>query len=418
MEYLYEGKDVRVVFYSSNASAAIITFAAWDSKKDPIKSGKFTGFADNIISSLGYNHVSIQTNKNNWYQTEEIEKAIKIINQTLLKCNVIVTYGSSMGGYACINFSKDLKADFFIAISPQYTINAADMSFEDVRWRYEASVLKFCQDRISSGYNYDSFRLVIYDDCTIDAFHAKCIEDKTRAKLVPLTYSGHPSGGMVNRLYGLKRLIIEVAEKNFEPELFVESMSGKHRSTTEYLYFNMNVDGNKSKLLKRILAPSTDIKEKVWLMGVVAKNIDSDIAYALLRETYLQEPSAGRFHEKVIIYRIQLLSALGLSFRALLEIFNLDNPRKQLFLQVFRSFRNSTDLVEAIRKLHFSPDLLRDVALLSEKKDIHMSLLLMELAHERRPKGAFIIKKIEQYRSQYSMTMNTKGSLKDSAVNV
>ena len=50
----------------------------------------------------------------------------------------VMTYGSSMGGYAALRFARALRADAILALSPQYSIDPAVVPWED-RWRQDGA---------------------------------------------------------------------------------------------------------------------------------------------------------------------------------------------------------------------------------------------------------------------------------------
>ncbi|MDP2193119.1 MAG: hypothetical protein Q8K36_01125, partial [Alphaproteobacteria bacterium] len=63
-----------------------------------------------------------------WYQTEEMNSLIDIINNIVLSLGYteIINYGSSMGGFAALAFSKNLSAQKVIAFNPQIDLTKSN----------------------------------------------------------------------------------------------------------------------------------------------------------------------------------------------------------------------------------------------------------------------------------------------------
>ena len=79
MHIIYQGEQIRVRSFKVDSSDVIVTFGPWRQSNSLESKGVWSSFGVSAVSKLGVNHISVETNRNNWYQTEEIEFAIKAI---------------------------------------------------------------------------------------------------------------------------------------------------------------------------------------------------------------------------------------------------------------------------------------------------------------------------------------------------
>jgi hypothetical protein len=172
------------------------------------------GFGGDFLLKEGFDVIAIKSSNDAWYSeldlelTTEIEKSI-IKNKE--KYSRVIAYGSSMGGYGAIKFSKIFQVDDVIAISPQSNIWLRD----ETRWvdskskLEETSQLKKCD--FSATVNYQ----VIYDPRhRLDAKQVDNLRDvalDSKLTLLKLPYSGHPSGFFLSEVNLLKSWIWQIA---------------------------------------------------------------------------------------------------------------------------------------------------------------------------------------------------------------
>lgn len=74
------------------------------------------------INKKGLNHIVIQTNSNCWYQDESIYEICEAVKK-IKYGGIYIAYGSSMGGYAAVDLSRLIDADFVVAFSPQASVD-------------------------------------------------------------------------------------------------------------------------------------------------------------------------------------------------------------------------------------------------------------------------------------------------------
>lgn len=154
------------------------------------------GYGGELLLRNGFDVVAFKSAKNLWYQNlsaetlAAVEQFIAARQTSYVKR---VGYGSSMGGYAAIQFAKSLKLDIVLALSPQFEI---DKSY-DQRWQSAASLIEF-QHRIdASTISANCKYFVAYDPGTVDVKHIEKLRELIDAQVlveIPTPFSGHPVG--------------------------------------------------------------------------------------------------------------------------------------------------------------------------------------------------------------------------------
>lgn len=216
---IFSGDDLALDVYEGGHSVSIVTFESRDQHLADDSSSAFgPGFGRGRFGPLGMNEYLVRRNRNHWYQTPEIERVIELIVESA-EGTRIITYGSSMGAFAAVNFAHALRADRFIAVSPLFDVEPGN-ELRERRWEADWSHTRFDHNLIKTGIGRDSKGYVFYCASTADERHAERIAANTAATLVPLDYGGHPVGFYLNRTYKIKRLISEIAAEEFDEPAF------------------------------------------------------------------------------------------------------------------------------------------------------------------------------------------------------
>lgn len=154
------------------------------------------GYGGELLLRNGFDVIAFKSTKNLWYQnlsTETLAAVEQFIAAHETSYVKRVGYGSSMGGYAAIQFAKNLRLDIVLALSPQFEI---DKSY-DQRWQSAASLIEF-QHRIdASAIAADCKYFVAYDPGTVDVRHIEKLRELIDAQAlveIPTPFSGHPVG--------------------------------------------------------------------------------------------------------------------------------------------------------------------------------------------------------------------------------
>lgn len=135
IEYL--GRDVVVLYnHASKSKCLYVTFDHMRPERTHVRP-----LAHWILEKLGFSQIHIFATRNHWFQTEEMDDALSVIRGHAAGYERRVAWGSSMGGFAAIQFADRLAADAVLACAPQISINPAAVPW-DLRFRAAAREIK------------------------------------------------------------------------------------------------------------------------------------------------------------------------------------------------------------------------------------------------------------------------------------
>lgn len=168
-----------------------------------------TGFGEEFFLAHGIGAIHVLTRTNRWYQYREMPAALRAIRAALGTAQRVLTYGSSMGGYAAIRFAGALGADAVLALSPQYSIDRRRVPFER-RWLEEQRRIGRTRERAIES----NARVVIAYDPRFaqDRRHIDLIAAEAPVVRLPLPFGGHPVGGFLVELGLLQPLVLDLLE--------------------------------------------------------------------------------------------------------------------------------------------------------------------------------------------------------------
>jgi len=125
--------------------------------------------------------------------------ALAVIAEFAADWGTIVTYGSSMGGYAALRYAAALNATRAIAISPQYSIDPEKAPWED-RFRDEARAIDFTRETLMA-IGTDCHAIAVFDPINpCDARHVGRIRQDIALDEVKFPISGHPTMDYLKRI--------------------------------------------------------------------------------------------------------------------------------------------------------------------------------------------------------------------------
>jgi len=252
----------RVEYFCNNQKrndAVAFTFTPWGNRT--LEGNMFGG---EVLLQSGFDVIAFKISNDDWFQSIpsrvfEIINSVTTYNQYKMK----VGYGSSMGAYASIAFSKLLDLDKAVVISPQFSIGEPF----DERWISDSKrinvVYRISEDEISQNCKFE----ILYDDKDLDRLHVeklvKVIPEEN-VELYKLPYSGHPA---TNYLHEIKQTY----------EIIKDCRSGSVNR------FNLRADRSRSHTYLSNLSAALNSSRK-FKMSLSA--IDSAIALNSSRAPY------------------------------------------------------------------------------------------------------------------------------------
>lgn len=195
----FESKQYRVVVSIANFldPTCVVCFHNWDRPQGK----RIIPFAQGFLENNKINGIYVLPDTNDWFTGSEINDILDQIKGVISKFSNIVTYGSSMGGYAAIRYANALHAKRAIAVSPQYSINKEIVPHEN-RWEDERDLVNFKFENNNFTLTNSSEYYILIDtikyDFAYDFPHAKLYENHGQIKIVPFPFSGHPSHLFLN----------------------------------------------------------------------------------------------------------------------------------------------------------------------------------------------------------------------------
>jgi tetratricopeptide (TPR) repeat protein len=236
---IFRSDDLAIDFFSLGDSphkSIAFTFTAFTpSTKGDKDTLVGVGFGGELLLRNGFDVVAFKSAKNLWYQNilaETIKQIESFISASSISYIKRVSYGSSMGGYAAIQFSRALKIDIVLALSPQFEI---DQPY-DQRWQSLAQQIEF-QYRIDANAISDSCKyFVAYDPKNEDVLHVQKLSaliDKHRLIEIRTPYSGHPSTTYLFETGLIQNIALSVLQHTTFDHLSI--LSNRKNSKT-YLY--------------------------------------------------------------------------------------------------------------------------------------------------------------------------------------
>lgn len=191
------------------SSVVIVTFTYFNDQ------AHVGGFGESLFAKQGISCLHFISKWNHWWQTSEMEEALKIISESkFLNDKHTIGYGSSMGGYGAIRFSPELRLNQVLAISPQYSIDPAKVPFED-RWNAYLPKISFIYDNMNVHNKTETY--ILYDPFDGDKRHAELYVTLPYVSLVAIPFGGHPVSHFLNEIGLLQPIILSLANGSAKP---------------------------------------------------------------------------------------------------------------------------------------------------------------------------------------------------------
>lgn len=209
-DVVFRGPEFSIVRVPGAGDGAV--FVTFDSFGDPLPPDR-AGFGEAFLARHGFEAYHVLHTSNAWYQYPQMRAALEDLRARLGPDRPVITYGSSMGGYAAFRFSGVLQAARVIAFSPQYSIDPARVPWEH-RWRKLAAGLPMLWDDLPVHPGAELF--VFYDPTSADRRHGRLMSREMRAHHVRLPHSGHPCIALLQELKLLGPTIRAIAAGAFD----------------------------------------------------------------------------------------------------------------------------------------------------------------------------------------------------------
>jgi hypothetical protein len=326
---LVEGADLRVTISDVGArDILVVTFTGRD-HKPPAAAGAGQGF----FEKSGLSALHFISKANHWWQTPEFVPALKLARLYALQQGFkeIVTYGSSMGGYAALLATGALKADRAVVSVPQFSVDPAKVPWED-RWIKDQRRITYLNDDMPAMIGETD--VIVFSDPLYepDQQHVDLIAACRPVKQIRVAFAEHDVSRILAETDLLSSTTLAAIRGTIDPHAFVRSMRAA-RKTSPLLYGGASRLADRrgkraagrtlgeramrmmASLPKEQLRPEHERLVQNWV-GILVDAGDHTGALAALKTW----ASLGQREDFILRrYRARSLEALGHGARALAE---------------------------------------------------------------------------------------------------
>ncbi|QRM54084.1 hypothetical protein [Sinorhizobium sp. BG8] len=207
VKVLASAQDHRITLYSQRAGSGVVvvTFGTISSSLNT------EPFGFPFLIEQGYDHIHVAQSKYTLYQSLSLEEFQKIV-AVHCKGKKVVSYGSSLGGYAALYFGGCLDAKI-IAASP---VNFVDKVILVKRW----ALVPMRHSLISENPTSSKAPVIFYDplDDERDRVYLakRVLPAYPNAKVIPIPGGGHATFNELQKRGILKSTILSIVEGNFD----------------------------------------------------------------------------------------------------------------------------------------------------------------------------------------------------------
>ncbi|WP_271084245.1 tetratricopeptide repeat protein [Brevundimonas sp. NIBR11] len=148
------------------------------------------GFGEAYFQAQGVSAIHVMGRGDDWYQYADMEAALATVRAATAGATRVLTYGSSMGGYAALRFADAVGATDALALSPQYSIDPK-VAVHERRWSQDFHRIRW-RPELSGPISTSARAVVIYDPTSPDRWHGERIAQDIAIDAIRLPYTAHP----------------------------------------------------------------------------------------------------------------------------------------------------------------------------------------------------------------------------------
>ncbi|UVO50767.1 alpha/beta hydrolase [Sphingomonas sp. SUN019] len=283
-EELYRSDDLLVRRVGSAGGTIVVTFASFTNTPDLDR----PGFGEEFLEREGIDAIHVVNRLNRWYQHRDIPDMLAAIAAVTRDYDRVITYGSSMGGYAALRFARSLGADTAIALSPQHSVDPRVVPWE-TRWQPDIAQIEFDEIPFAPAPR----QYVFYDPHDIpDDRHVALIAAAGPVARIPLPHAGHPVGALLTETGALQWALRAIAAGTFDPaEVRSKVRAGRRQS--QHLYYTLahRAAVRRPRLAITLLRKAIAITPESHIVSAMAVQMDR----------LGRREQAARLHERAVL---------------------------------------------------------------------------------------------------------------------
>ncbi|HBY44295.1 MULTISPECIES: tetratricopeptide repeat protein [unclassified Brevundimonas] len=176
------------------------------------------GFGQEFLRGAGISAIHVLGAREDWYQYPEMAAAMASVRQAVAGADRVMTYGSSMGGYAALRFADAAGANAALALSPQYSIDPRKAPFEK-RWIQDSRRIRWLPE-IDGRLTCAARPVVVFDPTAEDGRHIALIQKDIAITAISLPYVSHPATTYLGEVGLLKSLVLQTLSGELDGPAF------------------------------------------------------------------------------------------------------------------------------------------------------------------------------------------------------
>lgn len=191
------------------------------------------GFGQEFLADAGISALHVMGAREDWYQYPEMGEAMKAVRQATSGAERVMTYGSSMGGYAALRFSDAAGANAVLALSPQYSIDPKKVPFEK-RWIQDSRRIHWLSE-IDGRLTSAARPVVVFDPSAEDGQHIALIQSDIEITAISLPHVSHPATTYLGEVGLLKPLVFQTLSGELDGPSFNRQARLARRTSSLYV---------------------------------------------------------------------------------------------------------------------------------------------------------------------------------------
>ncbi|MBD7941364.1 tetratricopeptide repeat protein [Brevundimonas guildfordensis] len=191
------------------------------------------GFGEEFLRNAGVSAIHVMGVREDWYQYPEMAAAMQAVRQATAGAERVMTYGSSMGGYAALRFADAAGANAALAISPQYSIDPNKVPFEQ-RWIQDSRRIRWLPE-IDGQLTCSVSPVVVFDPVGHDGLQGALIQRDIEIRPVRLPYVSHPATTYLGEVGLLQSLVLQTLSGELDVGAFNRKARQARRRSGLYI---------------------------------------------------------------------------------------------------------------------------------------------------------------------------------------
>lgn len=264
---IFRSQDLLVRRVGARGGLLVITFGSYTNEATLERAG----FGESFLARAAIDAIHVIPRDNRWYQYDAMPGALAAIADVTRGHARVVTYGSSMGGYAALRFADACGAQAAIALSPQFSVDPAVVPFE-TRWQPDVAQIHFAEvPFVPAPRQY-----IFYDPrMAPDAQHYAMFAAAGPTIPIAMPFAGHPVGGLLAETGALQAVIRGIAAGQFDPaRVRAIVRTGRRQSQHQYFLLGRRAMARRPELALALLSKAAAIEPESHITSALAITLD------------------------------------------------------------------------------------------------------------------------------------------------